>query len=228
MNIIEQYNADPIYENSLRSEKDVNDFKLEGQAAISFPQNRLRMENKLAASEGQKANFVFWCPKDFPESIAVTWDFWPIREPGLCMIFFGAKGMQGEDLFDPGLKKREGEYGHYTHGDINAYHLSYFRRIFQEARGFHTCNLRKSNGFHLVAQGADPIPDVADAVNPYRIALIKCHHQIRFFVNELLVLEWNDDRKTYGPVLGEGKIGFRQMSPLTHAARSLQSSIGGR
>lgn len=79
---------------------------------------------------------------------------------------------------------------------------------------FHTANLRKSYGFHLVAQGADPIPSVMDADAPYHIKIVKFSGRISFYINELLIFDWQDDGKTFGPVLGGGKIGFRQMAPL--------------
>ena len=87
-------------------------------------------EWKTAAipGEGQAANFVFWCPEDFPADIAVTWDFWPVREPGLCILFFSALGRGGEDIFDSSLAPRAGEYKQYHSSDINALHVSYFRR----------------------------------------------------------------------------------------------------
>lgn len=203
-----------IYENPLSNPKDIEGFRLEGSAAITFPRGRMRMENLLNPSEGQKANFVLWCPEDFPGRIRITWDFWPIYEPGLCILFFAAKGIGGQSIFDPSLKKRTGEYEQYHHGDINAYHISYFRRKWEDERRFHTCNLRKSYGFHLVAQGADPIPSLPDAQGPYSLELIKDEGDISFYINDLLVLHWRDDGKTYGPVLQDGKIGFRQMAPL--------------
>jgi len=92
--------------------------------------------------------------------------------------------------------------------------VSYFRRRFPAERAFHTCNLRKSYGFHLVAQGADPLPSVADATPPYRVRLVQCGPEVAFAINDLEVFRWRDDGSTYGPVLGGGKIGFRQMAPL--------------
>ena len=71
-----------IYDNPLNDLAWVKDFILEGSAALSFPQGRLRLENRLDPSLQQKANYVFWCPEDFPSDIAITWDFWPVREPG--------------------------------------------------------------------------------------------------------------------------------------------------
>ena len=50
-----------IYHNPLAEEQDVRDFKMEGEAVVSFPLNRMRMENKLDPRLGQKSNFVYWC-----------------------------------------------------------------------------------------------------------------------------------------------------------------------
>ena len=211
-----------IYQNPLACEADVQGFRLEGEAKVTFPNGRMRMENLRDPSEGQKSNFVYWCPQDLPPDVSLTWDFWPVREPGLCILFFAAQGMQGRDLFDPALAVRTGEYNTYHHGDINAFHISYFRRRWPQERAFHTCNLRKSYGFHMVAQGADPLPDVEDADPPYHIKLIKCRPVVVFSINELPILEYVDDGETYGPLLAGGKIGFRQMAPLVGEYANLQ------
>lgn len=203
-----------IYENRLSSPEDIKDFVLEGSAVITFPEGRMRMQNALDPKEGQKSNFVLWCKEDFPKNIEVVWDFWPIQEPGLCILFLAAKGKGGEDIFAPHLLPRTGEYDQYHHGDINAFHISYFRRKWEEERAFHTCNLRKSYGFYMVAQGADPIPSVEDARPPYHLSLRKYEGEIVFTINSLEILRWKDDGATYGPFLEDGKIGFRQMAPL--------------
>ena len=83
-----------------------------------------------------------------------------------------------------------------------------------DERSFHTCNLRKSYGFHLVAQGADPIPDVADVKEAYHIAIAKKGATVQFYINELEIFRFVDDGITYGDLLGGGKIGFRQLAPL--------------
>lgn len=202
-----------LYDNPLTKESDINNFVLEGQAQMTFENGRMRMQNVLDPSLKQKANFVFWCPETFPDYIAVSWDFWPVKEPGLCIMFFAAKGKNGEDLFDKSLKKREGDYKQYHHGDINAHHVSYFRRNPKE-RDFQLSNLRKSYGHVIVTQGADPIPCTEYAKGPYNIRLVKAGPVVEFFINELSIFEWTDDGKTLGPVLSDGKIGFRQMAPL--------------
>ena len=204
-----------IYENPLASEQDVAEFVREGRPVVSFPQGCMRLENGLDPQIGQAANYLFWCPKVFPGDIAVSFTFKPIREPGLAMFWFSAAGRKGEDLFDPALAPRAGEYRQYHSGDINAYHASFFRRKNPRGeRNFHTCNLRKSHGFHLVCQGADPIASVADVTDPYRIQVVKLGARIVFSINDLLIYDWTDDGQTHGPVLGGGRIGLRQMAPL--------------
>jgi len=206
--------TEKMYENPLASREHTAGFVLEGEASIVFPHGAMRLANSLDASIGQEANFVYWCPEIFPDDIEIEWDFTPLREPGLSMLFFAARGKEGADLFDPRLAKREGLYKHYHSGDIDALHMSYFRRKAVKERAFNVCHLRKSRGFHLVAQGADPIPTVADAIGPYRIRVVKSGPDVQFAVNGLILCEWKDDGLACGAVLGEGRIGFRQMAPL--------------
>lgn len=203
-----------IYENPLSCEGDIKGFVLEGSARISFPEGHLRMENALSAQEGQKANYVLWCPEDFPSDVRIEWKFRPLKEPGLAILFFAAKGRGGEDLFDSALAERTGEYVQYHHGDINAFHVSYFRRKEPDERALHTCNLRKSYGFHLVSQGGDPIPDADECRQMYRIALEKAGERVSFLVEDVEVFRFVDDGETYGPLLTGGKIGFRQLAPM--------------
>lgn len=211
-----------IYDNPLTCEDNLKDFILEGSAAMSFPQGRLRLENKLDGALGQKANYVLWCKEEFPSDICIEWDFWPIRQPGLCIMFFAAKGRNGEDLFDPSLQPRTGEYPLYHHGDINAFHISYFRRKEEDEKAFHTCNLRKSYGFYMAAQGGDPIPDVCDAKPPYHMTVEKLGDTVKFFINDLEILTYVDDGVTYGPRLEGGKIGFRQLAPFIGEYQNLK------
>lgn len=211
-----------IYRNPLEKPEDIRDFILEGQADIRFDDGCMCMKNALANELGQKANYVLWCPKDFPENIRIEWEFCPVTDHGLCIMFFSADGKDGKDLFDPSLAKRTGEYPQYHSGDINAFHVSYFRRKEPDERAFHTCNLRKSCGFHLVAQGADPLPSAEDADGFYKITVRKYQNHITFSVNGLCVFEYIDDGATFGACLEGGKIGFRQLAPLTAKYRNLE------
>jgi hypothetical protein len=195
------------YQNKLASPDDLAGFRLEGEGALSFPRGRLRLESLRPPEDGQDANIVLWCPEDFGPDITVRWDFWPIREPGLAIVFFHARGRHGEDIFD--LAPRTGPYDQYHHGDLNAYHVSYFRRMWPSERKLHTCNLRKSYGFHLVAQGPDPLPPVLDAQGPYAMSLTVRGGEVTFAVEDLVSFRWRDD----DPLPG-GKLGFRQMAPM--------------
>ncbi|MCR5427993.1 MAG: YesU family protein [Lachnospiraceae bacterium] len=203
-----------IYENPLACEEDIRGFRLEGSAKITFPEGRMCMENAISAEAGQKANYVLWCDRVFPDNIKIEWDFRPLKEPGLAILFFAAKGINGCDIFDPSIAPRTGEYPLYHHGDINAFHVSYFRRKEPDERAFHTCNLRKSYGFYLVSQGADPIPDAADCSGSYKLSLIKKKDFVSFSVNDLCVFTYEDDGKTCGDFLTDGRIGFRQLAPM--------------
>lgn len=211
-----------IYENPLDSQESIKDFILEGKAEISFPDGAMRLKNALSPQEGQKANFVLWCPVSFPSDVRIDWEFRPIEEPGLAMMFFAAKARSGVSIFDETLSKRTGEYVQYHSGDINAFHVSYFRRKEPDERAFHTCNLRKSYGFHLVTQGADPIPDASPDSDWYQISVVKKSGKVIFFVNNLQIFEFDDDGVTYGDILTGGCIGFRQLAPMVAEYRNLR------
>ncbi len=211
-----------IYENKLSNIEDIKEFILEGMAEIDFVEGAMQLKNAIANEEGQKANYVLWCPNTFPENIKIEWEFKPLTNDGLCIMFFSADGQNGLDLFDTSLKKRTGEYNQYHSSDINAFHVSYFRRKELDEKSFHTCNLRKSSGFHLVAQGADPIPCSFHVNDFYKITITKINETIRFFVNDLCIFTYIDDGETYGARLGQGKIGFRQLAPLTAQYKNLK------
>lgn len=203
-----------LYTNPLASEADIKGFVMEGEASTTFPDGRLRIENLLSPDLGQKANLVFWCPERFPDTVSIQWDFQPLREPGLAMMFFACSGMDGQDVLDPDLQPRSGEYNHYKDGDIRTLHISYFRRRLVTERAFHFVNLRRTPGFKLVGQAPDPLPPVADWPGPYEMEIIKTGEVVIMKMNDHVVL----DSRSFPPdVLGRygaGNIGFRQMAPL--------------
>lgn len=207
-----------LYANPLTSAADMAGFVMEGDGAISFPQGRLRLENTRSPSEGQAANLVYWCPESFPDHIAIRWRFWPIRQPGLAILFFAAQGRSGKGVLDPELAPRNGIYDQYHHGDIDAYHMSYYRKSYPEERRLQLCNLRKSYGFHLVAQGADPLPSIPDCEPPYQMEIIKSGEHMQFRIEGIEVLRFRDKGQlgetSIGPPLGAGGLGLRQMAPL--------------
>lgn len=209
-----------IYANPLTSSSDVAKFKMEGDAKVDFPNQRMQLSALRDASQGQASNFVYWCPEVFPDHIEISWNFWPLKEPGLCILFFAAQGQNGAHVLSPTLKPRAGIYDQYTKSDIEALQISYFRRRWEEERAFHLANLRYAPGFELLAQGADPLPDVEDAKPPYRIRIRKSGHKVAFTINDLPVLNWTGAIERKWPT--KGSVGFRQMAPLVAEYSDLQ------
>ena len=208
-----------LYNNPLAGPADVADWVPEGPVNLGSRDGALELSGSLDDEEfGDHAHWTFWCPVEFPDGIRISWEFLPLAEPGLAMVFFAAEGQGGHDLFSPGLAARTGYYPQYHSGDINALHLSYFRHKHASERAFRTCNLRKSAGFELVAQGADPLPPTEDALNFYRMQVVKDGPKVAFSVNGLTLFEWTDQSDS---LLAGGRLGFRQMAPLTAAYRNL-------
>ena len=208
-----------LYRNPLAGPGDVAGWVAEGPLRLGSHDGALELSGMLDDREfGDHAHWTFWCPEEFPDRIRISWEFLPLAEPGLAMLFFAAVGHGGQDLFSPALASRTGYYPQYHSGDIDALHVSYFRHKFASERAFRTCNLRKSAGFELVAQGADPLPPTEDAADFYRLELVKDGPLVEFSINGLPLFEWRD---APGKALGGGRIGFRQMAPLRAAYRNL-------
>lgn len=207
-----------LHANPLATPHDLSDWVAEGPVRATEGEGGVL----LAGGGGIDEHWTLWCPEVFGDRIRITWEMSPRAEPGLAMLFFGAAAVGGGELFDAALAPRTGAYPQYHSGDIRTLHVSYFRRRWEDERAFHTCNLRKSPGFHLVAQGADPLPGVADAREEfYRVSVVKDAARVTFAIDDLVLFDWTDDEST-GPRVREGRIGFRQMSPLIACYRNLE------
>jgi hypothetical protein len=203
-----------LYRRALSAPEDIADWIVEGPMVASFPSGALRLESSADPAAGQAANFVAWLPLEHEGDVRISWSFRPLREPGLAMVFWAARSRDGRSLHDPALPERTGEYEQYHSGALDAYHLSYYRRMWPAERSLHTCNVRKSHGFHLVSQGADPLPGVLDADRSYRLELTWRSARLSFRIDGIRCLEWADDGTTGGPARAGGAIGLRQMAPL--------------
>ncbi|WP_458108706.1 YesU family protein [Arthrobacter sp. R3-55] len=224
-----------IHSNPLRGPADVADWVAEGPVQLAAQvfeapddggpglgadgSSALVLSGSLDAKEhGDHAHWTLWCPQELPDHVRISWEFLPMEEPGLAMVFFAARGHGGEDLFSSALAPRTGFYPQYHSGDIDALHVSYFRHKHSSERAFRTCNLRKSAGFELVAQGADPLPPAEDADGFYGIEVVKDGPRVAFSINGLPLFEWMDPSPR---PLGGGYFGIRQMAPLKAAYRNL-------
>lgn len=215
------------YRNALATPTDLDGWVAEGPVGMDHVDGGTRLfstadEAALAAAgRGDHAHVTLWCPEVFGSDVEISWDFRPLAGEGLAMLFFAATGTEDRDLFDPTLASRTGHYPQYHSGDVRTLHVSYYRRKWPTERRFHTCNLRKSPGFHLVAQGADPLPPVDDIDGHYRVRVRKHGPEVVFGIDELDLFRWVDDGAT-GPPLTGGRIGFRQMAPLAAHYRNLE------
>lgn len=210
-----------LYNNAMSAES-LQDWVLEGPVTVQDGHGGAVLGSYADAEAlGDHAHFTVWCPQQFPDRIRISWEYHPVAGQGLAMAFFGAQGSDGRDLFSTELAPRTGFYPQYHSSDINALHISYQRHKYASERAFRIANLRKSSGFHLVAQGADPLPNTEDADGFYRLEITKDGPEVTFAINGLLVFAWTDDGVTTGPPVGGGYLGFRQMAPLRAAYRNL-------
>jgi len=193
-----------IYENSLGSAAALGDWVMEGPGKVEFQNGWMEM---FAPEE--KYHHVFWCPVDFPGSFIAEWEAQNLKiEAGLCIVFFSAKGKNGEDIFDPSFPRRDGTFRQYTKSEkLNTYHISYYANG-EDKPGREISHLRKNSGFHLVQQKEPGIPIASKEV--HQLKLIKDGSRIIMYVDNRKIIDWTDENE-HGPVLQEGKIGFRQM-----------------
>lgn len=200
---IDEYKGALLYENPLRQAGDVADWVMEGPAEMSFDDGWMRLSSER--SENHPGHFVFWCPVQTPEDFIVEWNI-QVLKPSLAIVFFSARAQDGKDLFDPTLETRDGRFELYHSGELDAYHISYYTHSRQ------TTNLRKNHGFFLAAVGSNPMQHSPARV--FHVQLMKNGAHIQLAVDGEVALDFHDDGKTYGPVLGGGRIGLRQMAGL--------------
>ena len=193
-----------IYENPFGDKQQVKDWIMEGPGELKFAGGWMEMY-----SPEQKWDHVFWCPKDFPDSFIAEWDMQNLDTTnGLAIIFFGAKGSNGEDIFDTSMPRRDGTFKYYNKGQMNCYHISYYANN-PKAPDRGNTHLRKDPAFDLLQTGEEGIPTSSAGI--HHVRLVKAAARIVMFIDERKVIDYTDDGKIYGPLYTAGKIGFRQM-----------------
>lgn len=166
-------------------------------------------------SPGEAGHWVMWYPNNLPMDFIAEWEVQNLHpEAGLCIVFFAATGVQGEDLFSSNLAQRKGVFKQYTQGDINNYHISYYANNPREWGRVKT-NLRKNKGFKKVQSMREGIPKSSTQI--HRCRLMKVGGRILFYVDERLVIDWKDEQPW-----GGGKFGFRQMKWTNFRYRNLK------
>jgi len=178
------------------------DWVLEGKASAFIENNRLVLRNDAS-------HLVFWNTREFPADVLIEFGVSPADSGnGLNIVFFAAKGRNGESIFDLSLPMRDGEFKTYHSGALNCYHVSYWA-IDPQGKERGTSHIRKNHGFHLVAMGRDFV--AGQGPGPHRIRVLKLDNKIAVEANGKIEVQWEDDGKTYGPIWKEGYIGLRQM-----------------
>jgi hypothetical protein len=212
--------GDLVYENALDSPETTENWRMEGPGIVRHEEGWMHMESAEPDSQGNTGHIVHWCDEDFPADFLCEFEIQPESEHGLVILFFCAKGCEGKDIFDPSLAERTGIFGHYTGGDIDSYHVSYYANTPGAGQGRCTSNLRKNSGFYLVDQGPIGIPPASRDV--HEVAVLKRGARVEVAVDGRRLIRWFDPGDRYGPVLGEGKIGFRQMKWMQARYRNLR------
>ncbi len=100
-----------LYRNPLAGPDDVAGWVAEGPLSLGSHDGALELSGLLNDQEfGDHAHWTFWCPEEFPDGIRISWEFLPLEEPGLAMLFLAAAGHGGRDLFSTELACRTGYY----------------------------------------------------------------------------------------------------------------------
>ncbi len=193
-----------LYETAMDSKESVKGWVMEGPGAVDFKDGWMNMK-----SPGEEMHHVFWCPENFPESFVAQWEMQNQHlEAGLCIVFFSATGLKGEDVMDPSLPKRDGNFSQYNDEALKNYHISYYANT-PSRPNRDVARLRKNPGKHIVKEGPRGIEVTSTKV--HRITLVKEGAHIRLFVDKRPVIDWKDDGKVAGEPRGAGRIALRQM-----------------
>ncbi len=66
-------------------------------------------------------------PETLPSDFVAQWEMQNLHlEAGLCIVFFAATGLDGEDVMDSSLPARDGTFSQYNNGALKNYHISYY------------------------------------------------------------------------------------------------------
>ncbi|MGQ9651094.1 MAG: DUF1961 family protein [Phycisphaerae bacterium] len=199
----------PLYSTSFEDPSELKDWRLEGGQSMNIADGCLVLQSNRQSTRSESAanHLVCWLDREVPADFLLEFAVRPEnRNRGLNIVFFSARGCNGENIFEPPIKRRNGTFSQYHSGDLNNYHISYW------SGGRGTSNLRKNKGFRLAAIGKDlvtPAPQEAFQV----VRIYKRGGRIRLTIDDVLSLSYDDDGKTYGPVhTHSGWIGLRQMA----------------
>ncbi|WP_437207024.1 DUF1961 family protein [Planctomicrobium sp. SH664] len=205
----------PFFQTRFETAAVLSDWSMEGPGTASIREGKLILETDAAPEgiplEKNPHHIVYWLKRELPADFLIEFLVNPRnRQQGLNIVFFNARGLNGESIFDPALAARDGTFKQYHSGDLNNYHVSYWAGD----RG--TAHIRKNKGAYLVAQGNDLVNGAPQGV-PQQVRIYKRGGQIRVTVDGRPSVAFDDDGVQYGPVIeNSGWMGLRQMGWTRH------------
>ena len=193
-----------VYHSAMDTDASVKDWVMEGPGKVEFADGWLEMR-----SPNEEMHHVYWCPETLPSDFVAQWEMQNLHsEAGLCIVFFAATGLGGEDVMDSSLPKRDGTFSQYNNGALKNYHISYYAHN-PKLPARPMSRLRRNPGKNIVFEGPPGIN--ADSDRVHKLTLIKNETHIKLFVDDRLIIDWIDNGDINGPSLGSGKIALRQM-----------------
>jgi hypothetical protein len=161
-------------------------------------------DGRLDVSTHSKLNgAMIWLRRELPANFTFEYDFTPRSPTGFFLLFFCARGVEGEDVLSPEMladRAAKTLFEKYVHGHVGCYHVSYRRG--EEAN----CNLRKNPGLALLRQ--QPLARVLPAGRTVHVRLTKQGNHVVLTVGGEVFMDYTDDAP---PSLGGGRLALRQV-----------------
>lgn len=156
------------------------------------------------------SHLVLWLNRRLPDRILVDYEI-EVEDPhrGLHILFFAATGPDGGSIFQPGLSRRNADFGKYIRnpGEFLSYHISPWAAPYDLVR--RSSNLRRNGRFTLLASGDDRI--ATGGAGPHRIRLLKDGSRIVAEVNGTKIIDYTEKDEFFGGPLADGYLGLRLM-----------------
>src|SRR5688500_10757192 len=170
--------------------------KKEGASIVKGGELRLDCKSKM----GMHGVMAF-CKQDFPDNIAIEFDFICEKHNGLFITFVAMTDLKGGDALAV-TPPRTGVFEDYYNG-TRSYHVSICR---YEDDGKHTgvSNWRRNPGLNLMVSGEDLCQE---AGKKYHVKIIKRGPECRVEVDGKLGAHFTDPQKLPGPIPAGGKFG---------------------
>lgn len=142
----------------------------------------------------------YWNKQAHPDNFLIRIKFQPASPNPLHMISFSARGVNGENVFDPVLAQRYGLGGQYMSGDLKNYRISFW----SGPRG--TSHMRRAPGRKLTSQSFGDLPRYA-LEREVQLEIFSWQGRTVFNCDGKTVIDWTDDEP-----LGDGFFSIRLMA----------------